>query len=171
MITKQYSKALTLKMIGGSAAVTVKDVTGTDRSLTYTSAACHDAFGHYYATMTSALDTSAARGVGFVYGGSEPTEDDYKSDGTLVSGLTVTSAEVGSDDDEGVSTSCTYTIVNTNTSDVTIDEVCFIACVFYASSKAYRVLADRTKLENPVTIPAGGVGQITYTMRANYMVK
>ena len=30
------------------------------------------------------------------------------------------------------------------------------------------IWVERTVLETPVTIPAGGVGQVTYTIRMNY---
>lgn len=56
------------------------------------------------------------------------------------------------------------TITNNNETDITIGEVGIV----YQTGSSYSVLFERTVLESPITIPAGGVGQVTYTIRMNY---
>ena len=59
--------------------------------------------------------------------------------------------------------SAVLTITNNNATDITIGEV---GIVYQGSNTA--ALLERTVLDSPITIPAGGVSQITYTIRMNY---
>ena len=109
-------------------------------------------------------------GVRFGTGDTPPTLDDYKLSGNNVTGLTFSTNVVWVKDDDGDGATATYTITNNNTTDVTIQEVGLFQQIYTTRSKedsTYQ-LWERTVLDSPVTIPAGGVGQITYTLRVNY---
>lgn len=113
--------------------------------------------------------TSSNGGVWFGTGNTPPTFDDYKLSGTQVLGLAATKVLTLDEDDEGGGITGTYTLINNNASEVTISEVGLFAPIFTSANKidTYQMW-ERTVLDNPVTIPAGGVGKVTYTVRANW---
>jgi len=71
---------------------------------------------------------------------------------------------------KAVSISVRYTLTNTGTEPFTVGEIGLCGCALYPNDYPYnydsytKILVDRTVLEEPVTIPAGGVGQIEYTI-------
>ena len=67
--------------------------------------------------------------------------------------------------------SVTFGVTNKTAENITISEVGLTASPYIktGSNRIYTyALADRTVLDNPVTIPAGQSKQITYTIRFNY---
>lgn len=90
--------------------------------------------------------------------GSDPTPVSYKDYrlGSPISGLTV-SAEVTKENYSNEIVAL-YTITNNTGNDVTIAEV---------GLSWNWALLDRTVLENPITIPSGSIGQLTYTITFN----
>ena len=116
---------------------------------------------------------STAEGVVFGTGTSAPTEDDYSLSGNLIAGLSTNNVTTTSSFDvdvDGCTYTCVYTISNTTGSDITIGEIgiCSYMNGKFAVSTSNRyipVLIERTVLDSPVSIPAGGVGQVTYTIR------
>lgn len=102
-------------------------------------------------------------GVIFGDGDTEPIVDDYKLSGNLISGLSASVVQTQTVEDDYMEIENVYTLTNTNTTEVTIREVAYCHQL-----SAYGVLMERTVLDEPVTIPAGGVGQVTYTIRMNY---
>ena len=115
---------------------------------------------------TLASSCGAIIGTGTV----PPTMDDYCLSGTLITTFTATGAVTKGSDDLGEYLTALYTITNTGTEDFTIGEIGLIGAGHSGSSSAANVkmLLERTVLDEPVTIPAGGVGQVTYTIRMNY---
>lgn len=107
-------------------------------------------------------------GVGIVLGDgtTPPTIDDYKLSGTVITGVTGLMDIAKSCDDEGATVTFNITVINNNSEEITVGEVG--ACSLVGGTNAYTVMYDRTVLDAPVTIPAGGVGQVTYTIRMNY---
>ena len=107
-------------------------------------------------------------GVIFGTGNTPPTIDDTTLSGNLVSGFSYNSnvsAEHGAD---SVTLTALYTVTNNNAEAITISEVAIIANLKNNDSLAmYKALLDRTVLDTPVTIPAGGVGQVEYTITFN----
>jgi hypothetical protein len=82
----------------------------------------------------------------------------------------VSKTQTTSYDGNGVATiTNVYTISNTTGADITIGEVALAFTTYYRDSSNYYhffpTLYERTALEQPVTIPAGNVGQVTYTIR------
>lgn len=120
-------------------------------------------FGYYSGTLKTAIATgSSANGVFFGTGDATPTVDDYTLAGDVISGISITASKnsVGKELDAGYAELTTvYGISNNNTEEVTVRE---IALAYYGC------ILDRTVLDTPVTIPAGGIGQVTYTIRMNY---
>lgn len=92
------------------------------------------------------------------------TVDDYKLESQITSGLTGTSAITVDEDNDA-----TYTLTLTNTSDadITIGEIGIFASCFVnnTSSGTDCVLMERTVLDAPITIPAGGIGVIDYAIK------
>lgn len=103
-------------------------------------------------------------GVYFGTGNTAPTPDDYCFSGNaLSSGLTASFAISGSSDSDGNAVTAVYTLVNNSSNDVTIGEIAMLA---YNNNNYF--IIERTALEAPITIPANGVGQVTYTIRIPY---
>lgn len=120
------------------------------------------------------LCTSKGADVGVSFGtGNTPTSfDDYTLSGDVVTAISFTLVRSCGVDDNGCTLTCIYTITNTENKDVTIGEVGIWGRYEYyynnSNRKTVYPLIERTVLESPVTIPAGGVGQVTYTIRLNY---
>lgn len=97
------------------------------------------------------------------------TVDDYKLENLITSGLSgLLSMSVDEDKD------ATYilTLTNTSGSDITIGEVGMLCPYFQTNSNSFRELAlmERTVLDSPFTIPAGGVGVLNYAIKVNYPI-
>ena len=102
-------------------------------------------------------------------GNTHATIDDYCLSGNLLTNLGITDNTTRTVEDGGVTVQHVYTITNKNTEDITIREVGMVAGIPYGTSVSkHMALIERTVLDSPITIPAGGVGLITYTIRMNY---
>lgn len=111
---------------------------------------------------------SATGGIVFGDGSAPVTPDDYTLSGNIISGITA-SCTVSNELVDNVSTTKSIiTITNGNDSDITISEVGLMAKTSLSDNAKYSFLTERTVLDTPVTIPAGGIGQVTYTIRFNY---
>lgn len=104
-------------------------------------------------------------GVIFGTGTTPPTIDDYCLSGDIVSTFSYSSSVKKSVDNGGVTYTATYTLTNTSDEDITIGEVAMICSI--RSTYGWDMLLERTVLDEPLTIPAGGIGQVTYTVRQN----
>ena len=105
----------------------------------------------YWATGNS------SSGVTLGSGSTPATVDDYKLESAITKGLSVSITRIYENPVKLV-------ILITNTSDapITIAEVGWQSLF----GGAY-ALADRTVLDTPVTIPAGGIGKIEYEIKIN----
>ena len=99
-------------------------------------------------------------GVAFGNGTREPSMNDYTLSGSLVTAFTASALMSKTDNTITV----TYTL--TATADITISEIGLFG--LYYSGNRYPFVLERTLLDTPVTIPAGGVGQVVYTITLNY---
>lgn len=123
----------------------------------------------YVETILTTLTTSDIRGVAFGTGDTTPTPDDYKLAGSTISSLSGSVAKNVSVDEDGTTLTAIYTLTNSGTEDVTVREIGLFNIGYYSKLKySTSFLLDRTVLDAPVTIPAGGIGQVTYTIRLNY---
>ena len=98
-------------------------------------------------------------GVAFGNGTREPSMDDYTLSGSLVTAFTASALMSKT----GNTITVTYTI--TATADITISEIGLFS--LYYSGNRYPFLVERTLLDEPVTIAAGGIGQVVYTITFN----
>lgn len=106
--------------------------------------------------------------VCFGDGDTAPTIDDYCLSGTVITGISATSNVVASTEGDTNVLTATYTITNNNSTDITIKEIMLNTGYYLTSaSSSYTgsIATDRTVLDEPVTIEAGGVGVVTYTIR------
>ena len=104
----------------------------------------------------------------FMGTGSEPpTADDYCLSGKVIKGFTSSKSVTVEEDDDGVAVTAVYTVTNTGSSDFTVSEVGTFGPTFDTSgySQSQFIMLDRTVLDSPVTVPAGGIGQVTYTIK------
>lgn len=114
----------------------------------------------------------------FGSGTTTPTIDDYRLEGAIAMNCTESHVVETSYAEDGTSATrkITYTITNNNDEPITIGEIGIFVCACwqtnYSGNKkytAYPYLYERTVLESPITIPAGGVGQVTYSITENYL--
>lgn len=128
---------------------------------------------------SSTSNLNGGYGVVFGSGSTPPTIDDYTLSGDVITGITVsyTTENSVSDDYTSATYSKTYTITNNNSEAITIGEIALVGeeCwqSQYSSNTRYYhgfILYERTVLEEPIVIPAGGVGQVTYTIRKDWTV-
>lgn len=121
------------------------------------------------ATVRTSIGTYP--GVIFGTGTTPPTTDDYKLSGKIISTIsakaTVTTTKAN---DGNVYTFMgVYEITNTGATAITIGEVALLGGM--SSGSATKYLVERTALDEPVTIPPGGVAQVTYAIRMNFHVE
>ena len=68
-------------------------------------------------------------------------------------------------DDDGYWVTYKYVISNVGDNDMVIGEIGYFGYVLYNASAGSFYLIDRTVLDTPITIPAGGTGTVTYTLK------
>ena len=160
MLTRNYYNALRAALAKTPIEKGIKNVSGS----------VYDA-GYGGSDITPGPILSSVRfdsfnGIIIGKGTTPPTLDDYYLEFQITSGLT-TSNSRGIDENGNPYT--LITMANATNKAITVGEVGIIASVYYGTNgyTCYALL-DRTVLESPITIEAGGVGQITYTLRMNY---
>ena len=154
MLTRNYYHAIAAMAIGAKIAngLTLLDGSKSDCYQASDSSKKGSQYSHLSIGCGS-LGTSATNS-GFVFGNGavEPTIDDYCLSGEFIK-LSGTLQRI------------VATLTNRKDTDVTISEVGYQDYVYVNSSGSKCCLLERTLLDNPITIPAGGVGQVTYTVR------
>jgi hypothetical protein len=131
-------------------------------TLLYTSASATTA--SLYSLLNA---TNSYGGVIFGTGTTPATEDDYNLSGELITTLSGSaSVTVTADDNNGVVITAVYPLTNTGSAAVTIGEMGIICSSHNSGNNgaSYKVMYERTVLDEPITIPAGGVGTVTYTL-------
>ena len=106
-------------------------------------------------------------GPWFVVGrGTTPaTLDDYALEDLITSDLSCTVATAVDEDNDAV---YKLTLTNTSSEDITIGEVGIHSTCYYGNNSSARTcwaLLERTVLDTPLNIPAGGIGMIDYTIK------
>lgn len=121
--------------------------------------------------------TDGISGVVFGDGDTPVTINDYALSGNILSGFAWSNSTNKVFDETGFTINSLFTITNNNSDSITIKEVALYgylsqtySSITATSTDSYsqRFMIERTVLDAPVTIPAGGVGQVTYTIRVNY---
>lgn len=112
-------------------------------------------------------------GVHFGTGDTAVTLEDYYLSGTMLQNISVAvQTSYITPNDDGCVYGVKYLITNNNSEAVTIKEV-MLTIGRYSTNSASSVtgpyvMVDRTVLDEPVTIPAGEIGMVTYEIRLNY---
>lgn len=129
------------------------------------------------ANTADLYEKSNNRTVGYVFGtgNAAPTVDDFKLSGEMIdsSKIAVTQLSTFEREETAVKLTMEYTIANNDSKAITIGEVGLFDYFHYATGSGssyqyyYPMLVERTALENPITIEAGGVGKVTYSIRIN----
>lgn len=172
MFTKNWYKALAAEMSRSN---------GTYQSMTGTTQTIHASYYLYffnydngnpnYPTIHKVQTTLGSNGgVVFGTGNTPPTINDTTLSGDLVSGFSYSKSVTTECGDNGVTFTALYTVTNNNAEAITISEVAIIANLTKHNTSPdapYKALLERTVLDTPVTIPAGGVGQVVYTITFN----
>ena len=125
---------------------------------------------YYYAPLGKVLKALNTYG-GVIFGtGNTPAQiTDVALSGELVTTFASSYSIATRVDNDEIVLEALYTLTNTGSNPITIGEIGMIANLNNASASAlYKALLERTALESPITIPAGGVGQVIYTIRMNY---
>lgn len=163
MILKQWYQAF--KKTCNDGTVNFCDIMGENKTMVYFSPSILNLMDTY-------VTDKYCSGVIFGTGNANPTINDYKLSGDLVKNVSVAAYKTTTENPDGSEIyEATYTLNNNGNESVTIGEVglCYKAHnTAYGSSGGGYALFERTTLESPITIEAGGVGQITYTIRMNY---
>ena len=170
MFTRNWHKAIAAQFanvgtsvrecinISGNKAQCARDTNGTSIKLLGTG---------YSPSLEKVCTSLTSQGFGVVFGTgtTPPTVDDIKLSGEWIGGLSCSIAASYEWHDYYVDIISIYTITNTNATDITIGEVALMCSV---SQYDYPTMMERTVLDTPVTIPAGGLGQVNYTIRMNF---
>ena len=172
MFTKNWYKALAAEMSRHNG--TYQSVTGTTQTLhesNYLYLFSYDSEYPSYPTIHKVQTTLGSNGgVVFGTGNTPPAIDNTTLSGNLISGFSYSKNVTTERGDGGVTFTALYTVTNNNAEAITISEVAIIANLteYNTSPDTHlKALVERTVLDTPVTIPAGGVGQVVYTITLN----
>ena len=123
---------------------------------------------------SSVLQSSYTTNSGIIFGTGDtpPTFNDYKLSGDIIKGLTAQTVIESNTTSNGCYRKFIITIQNTTSEAKTIREVGYVrrapALKSSGDTTIIYPLVERTVLDNPVTIPANGFGQVEYTITFNY---
>lgn len=107
-------------------------------------------------------------GVLFGTGDTPASLDDYKLAGDVIQNIAASIHRTYSYSEAQPNLKALYTITNNNEAAITIKEVALnIQFDYNSNGSSTGCVIDRTVLDTPVTIPAGGVGQVEYTITIN----
>lgn len=125
----------------------------------------------YFSKISNVLSEvawSSSSGVAFGNGTGNVSADDYALFGNVIKNLTYNVAVSVERDGDTLIKQAIFTITNGNAEEVTISEVGYFGnCRVSHNSNWCMILLDHTLLDEPITIPAGGIGQVTYTITFN----
>lgn len=118
-------------------------------------------------TATSEAGTNS--GIYFGAGTTPATKDDYKLENLISSGLTITNPSYFVEVQGGSGTYIwvsDFVVKNTSDKELRVGEI-GLFLPFRGSSTYYLTLAERTVLDEPITIPAGATRIIEYKLTFN----
>lgn len=179
MFTKNYYGMIMGALFYGGVSLTGKTYYGVNGTLSYGNSSLqqltNDSTWHASVNrmVTTVLPTSVASssasskwasctGVILGDGNTSPTIEDYSLSGNQITGFTYSNVITKESIGDGLGRlTCVYTITNNNDEAITISEIGLVTLA-YVNSAYYPWLYERTVLDSPVTIEAGGVGQVQY---------
>ena len=108
------------------------------------------------------------QGVLFGTGDTPASLDDYKLAGDMIQNIAASIHKTYSYSEAQPNLKALYTITNNNEAAITIKEVALnVQYTYNSNGNISGCVIDRTVLDTPVTIPAGGIGQVEYTITFN----
>ena len=129
---------------------------------------------HTNISIQSAINTiktnvdKRTQGVLFGTGDTPASLDDYKLAGDVIQNIAASISKTYSYSEAQPSLKAVYTITNNNAAAITIKEVALhVQYTYNSNGNVSGCVIDRTVLDTPVTIPAGGAGQVEYTITFN----
>lgn len=180
MFTKNFNAALarsafTSSILTSNEAYGFTNISGNDfggksfyNSTSYPTTSLYTMLNSVKSSIgQQALSGGSVTGVIFSDLADEPTIEDYAV-GNYLTTLSESHSIAGTYDSDGMRVTATYTVTNTGSADFTVNSVCLIAGGSFQGSYYYTFLMNRILLDEPVTIPAGGIGVITVTIRHDY---
>lgn len=125
------------------------------------SAVCHEQYNYGYSVFGTTRDRC---GVYFGSGSTPATQDDYRLESPIESGLTFTNGTIRKNTQADGSTIYrnSYIVVNSSDADIVIAEIGILGVVH--TDYYFPVLFERTVLASPVTISPGESKLVTYTV-------
>ena len=163
MLTKNGYAAMAAKMLSNARDFSVRKTDGT--TATWYPSSGFKPFSDIKYLKTYITSSGVVLGTG----NTPATLDDYKLAGEIITTFTYTASATSQETDKGYECTATYSITNNGTASFTISEIALMGTYYTNDSTGNgSFLVDRTVLDTPVTIPAGGIGQVTYTIRMNY---
>lgn len=167
MLTNNFWKCI--QSMYARKKVSTMDFVGTDGNVFNGASGNYRAIFTWIADVPKVVTVKTSTGICFGDSDEAASADDYWLKGNIISGFTYTVATIWDADGQG---HLLFTITNTSNAAFTIKEVVWTSSVTSywngaSSSWGGTAMLDRTVLDTPVTIPAGGVGQVEYTITFN----
>lgn len=167
MLTNNFYSVLAQNMVGERKSNSIKNTSGSLTTIGNAAGGYMPFFisgQNYKVNLSSVKDNynNSQGGVVFGDGDTPATAEDYKLAGNIITGITANANLTRSINNGVAQIVAIYTI--TASSEVTIKEI----AAFAQSGNDGAYIVDRTVLDEPVTIPAGGIGQVVYTITFNY---
>lgn len=171
MITKNFKArvATLLQMSANSTGLfSVKEVDGTTKYFSLLSN------NNFPATVaTSVIFSARSAGIQVGTGSTSATEDDYKLEAQITSGMSASSTtQTGGVDSSGNPyLEYLFTLTNNTSSDVVVREIGYVQQLRTSNTQGSGVsgncycLFDRTVLTTPVTVPANDSAAVKYTLK------
>lgn len=180
MFTNNYWNILSSFALGGGPDKKLIGTNGTEYTLQGKYPVCTPPMVASVLTIGTKYNTSPGCVV-FGDGVTPPTVNDYKLAGNIITGISGSRTRQSSIDETGHNNIYTFTVTNSNSTEITIREAGFIQSnnfeSRYLSSDSStsltqttlglggQVMVNRIVLAEPVTIPANGIGQVTLDLR------
>lgn len=168
MILKQWYQCLNTNMSGRVG--NFKDVKGVTKSMFSTNkiSIFDSSFDAYMGKVPPSMPYQG--GAVFGTGNTPPTVNDYCLSGSVIDPSTGVKFVVNTNiekSDNACTGTCEYTITNNSGASIIIGEVGIAYPMANGASSVSGEgvgLLERTALDTPITIEAGGVGKVTYTI-------
>lgn len=126
-------------------------------------------FTNMYNPVCAELVESGTAGVYFGTGSTPATENDYRLESPITSGLSFSNQSIAyTTDNEKVVMQSSYAVTNRTAEDITIREIGCTSYIPKYSSGSVLCMIERTVLDEPITIPAGDATSFTYKVTYNY---